>query len=292
MSTILKALRRLEEDKRVQTERSLEEAVVEPSARSRGRSLTVWAWAAGGGAAALCLLFWSTSDRWLRDADPEPAAPAPVAVAPAPPPVPVRIEDAPRPPPGEPVPLRAPDTANRIEAFENPRQVRREMQRLAGAPIEPLEDPASEEEETGAAAPPAPKPAARAKPAPKPVAEVKTAPEPPRVAPPERVASAAVATPAREPEPEVTAEPSPAVGLAPVAVVTRERMPDVEVRRISWHPNPDRRAAVFQVEGQSGPVRMGEGDTVAGFTIAEIGISEVELVRDGVTTRRRIGAAN
>jgi hypothetical protein len=62
------------------------------------------------------------------------------------------------------------------------------------------------------------------------------------------------------------------------------------VRQIIWHPTPSRRVAVFAVEGDSVPQRIGEGGVVGGFTVAKIGLSDVELVRDGVAVVRRVGA--
>jgi hypothetical protein len=37
------------------------------------------------------------------------------------------------------------------------------------------------------------------------------------------------------------------------------------------------------------PQRLAEGDVVAGFTVVEIGLSEVWLERDGVSLKRRVG---
>jgi hypothetical protein len=64
------------------------------------------------------------------------------------------------------------------------------------------------------------------------------------------------------------------------------------VQQIIWHPTPNRRVAVLQVEGDASPRRVGEGDVVAGFTVAKIGLSDVELVRDGVTVTRRLGSSS
>ena len=66
-------------------------------------------------------------------------------------------------------------------------------------------------------------------------------------------------------------------------------MPTLRVTRTIWHPNPDRRVAVVQLLGRP-PQRLGEGDVVAGFTVVQIGLAEVELERDGVVLQRRVGA--
>ena len=76
---------------------------------------------------------------------------------------------------------------------------------------------------------------------------------------------------------------------ADVEVLERGPMPTLRVTRTIWHPSPDRRVAVVQLLGRP-PQRLGEGDVVAGFTVLQIGLAEVELERDGVILERRVGA--
>jgi hypothetical protein len=62
------------------------------------------------------------------------------------------------------------------------------------------------------------------------------------------------------------------------------------VQQIIWHPRAERRVAVVSVKGESAPRRLGEGEEVAGYTIARIGVSDIELTRDGISTKRRVGS--
>lgn len=287
MSTILKALRRLEEDKRSQASMSLEEAVVEPERATR-RRVDVWVGGAAMAIAGLTALLFATSGVWLPDEDTEPLRVASTPVPAEPPaPAPIKIEDAPRPPPGAPVPLRAPSAENRIEVFANPEDVRDEMRLAAAAPV--AEPPEAEEavvSDVPAAPPVVPSPA----PAPPPRA-TQVAKAPPAPAP-ASVSAPAPSPPSSDPEPISPERPiaeSTVQPVGPVEIIERKPQPDVAVRQISWHPNPDRRFAELQVVGGAGPIRLREGGRIAGFTIAEIGISEVELVRDGVALRRRVG---
>ncbi len=66
-------------------------------------------------------------------------------------------------------------------------------------------------------------------------------------------------------------------------------MPIFSVSRTIWHPDPARRVAVVKLLGRPSQ-RLGEGDVVAGFTVVEIGLTGVELERDGVVLKRRVGA--
>lgn len=308
MSTILKALRRLEEDKRAQAAMSLDQAVLDPAAPAsprRGIGLGV----AAGVMAALGVIAiaWSLSGLWLTGGEgglsqiqassakaAPPALETPSRVvkrdAGKPPGALERIEDAPRPPPVDPIPLTPSTAAARVEVFANPDEIRGELQRLVGGSARQVDasgpDPAT-------AAAPDPEPAALVarqlaedvaakKSAPAPVAPKRAAKAP---APePVAVAKALIPAPAAvsAPVPEPVAEPS-------VAVIERKPPPEIVVREIIWHPNPARRIAVVELDGVESD-RLAEGDEIAGFTIAEIGLSDVELVRDGVTTKRRIGS--
>jgi hypothetical protein len=99
----------------------------------------------------------------------------------------------------------------------------------------------------------------------------------------------AAVEPAAPPVVPAAAKPSRAVPEAEVEVLERRHMPSLRVTRTIWHPNPDRRVAVVQLLGRP-PQKLGEGDVVAGFTVVEIGLADVELERDGVILQRRVGA--
>ena len=281
MSTILKALRRLEADKRAEATRSLDEAVLDTAAPVRSaRGLGARAAAGIMVAIGVIAIVGSLSGFWLEAPEgtpaSTPAAPANTVdtvetieqAAPEPELPVVQREGAlpgtlaealarvKRPPIMKPVPQMPSPAAAPIEILGNPEETRHEMQRLAARPIVRVDEP---EPVTGSSAEPALAP----------VVEMPTPARPPAV-----VARVPGPTPAPRPR---------------VAGVPRERMPGIAVQEIIWHPNPIRRIAVFEVDGAK-PERHGEGDEIAGFTIAEIGLSDVVLVRDGVPLRRRIGA--
>jgi hypothetical protein len=274
MSTILKALRRLEEDKRARAAPSLDEAVLEPAAASRRSSSGGLAVSLGAGAAAaigVVAIAWSLSDLWIpRTQEPAPATPVAALQTPpqeSAPTVTVAIVDAPRPPPITPVPIAQPSPLKRTQAIEK---------RIAAG-----QKPASAPTEA---------------PAPAPETVVAKVPERPAAvsAPAPRSVRRSVAKPASVPPPapeSVVAKstPQPAPAPARVEIVERSPVPELAVQQILWHPTPSRRIAVFEVEGE-GSHRIGEGQVVAGFTVAKIGISQVDLVRDGVELKRRVGS--
>ncbi len=403
MSTILKALRRLEEDKRARAAMSLDQAVLEPAVPQRPRNL--WVGLGAGIAATLgaIAIAWSLSSLWL------PAARSPmVAAEPSPPrasgeaeavalagapeqtlqPI-VPADPAASPGAGQPpaasLRIEPSTAAKRMEVFAKAQEVRREMQRLADAPVEgspgadantaaaananananAKADAKAEAVAAGATAgdvaaasagvrrAPSARVPVRGKNAPKVKSDVLAARQ-------ERAKSAAASARAPEPAAAVSASPpsvavqksaaavsgssasvasqksasvasggsagvaapksasaakpsspastksasgssvasksgssaSAAAAVAKVAVVERASDAVLSVQQIIWHPTPNRRVAVLQVEGDASPRRVGEGDVVAGFTVAKIGLSDVELVRDGVTVTRRLGSSS
>ncbi len=289
MSTILKALRRLEEDKRTRAAQSLEEAVLEPEAGSRRRGLPVKVGVGVVVALGVSTIVWFLVSLWLpsetetvaRQAPPPPGITAESTLAkvtPKPPQVP-RV--APRPPATAPVPLRTTTAESRVGALPNPAEIRAEMQRLVAATA-----PSFAEETV------------------KPVVEsAPSALEPKQSEPPEapvvarrQAAPAPVPVPAQKPTAEpISSEPrsakaKPAPALVPEpAVIDRRPIPEFAVQQIIWHPTAARRVAVFEIDGEASLLRIGEGGIVAGFTVAKIGLSAVELVRDGVALERRVG---
>ncbi len=297
MSTILKALRRLEEDKRTRAAQSLEEAVLEPEAGSRRRGLPVKVGVGVVVALGVSTIVWFLVSLWLPSETETVArqAPAPLGITaestlakatPNPPQVP-RI--APRPPPTAPVPLRKTTAESRVEALPNPAEIRAEMQRLVAATAPSLAEEIA-------------KPVAKE--TVKPVVEsAPSAPEPKQAEPPEapvvarrQAAPAPVPVPAQKPTAEpispeprfAKAKPAPALVPEP-AVIDRRPIPEFAVQQIIWHPTAARRVAVFEIDGEASLLRIGEGGIVAGFTVAKIGLSAVELVRDGVALERRVG---
>ncbi len=243
MSTILKALRRLEEDKRTRAAQSLEEAVLEPEAGSRRRGLPVKVGAGVVVALGVSTIVWFLVSLWLpsetetvaRQAPPPPGITAESTLAkvtPKPPQVP-RV--APRPPATAPVPLRKTTAESPVDALPNPAEIRAEMQRLVAATA-----PSFAEEIV------------------KPVVEsAPSALEPKQSEPPEapvvakrEAALAPVPVPAQKPTAEpISSEPLFAgAKLAPdlvpePAVIDRRPIPEFAVQQIIWHPTAARRVA-------------------------------------------------
>ena len=284
MSTILKALRRLEEDERAQAPVSLDEALLESPARER-HGLRVGTALATVSAALVGVIAvaWSLSGLWLPGSeslpeslplDPaatqESAAPEVQVVqsqAANPPPVPELVVVVPASPP-----LQA-----RVKVFPNPDEIRREMQRLVGGAIQRAEQQAAE---TAAEAESAARPEG--------VEEVSD-PKP------------AVAPVAKKPQEFVVAHVPLEVAKAPSAPVPELSLPEsmpVEiqppaaefvVQEIIWHPNPARRIVVVRID-EATSRRLGEGDENSGFKVVEIGLSEVELLHGGAVLRRGMAA--
>ena len=132
----------------------------------------------------------------------------------------------------------------------------------------------------------------------------------PRDAAPERVAAAAgaalpemptAAPQPVEPKPRVegakptapaapreTAPPRVAKTLAPAAISkSSEAASDVHVTRTQWHPEPARRSADLDVAGRRQSVH--EGDVVDEYVVTEIRPSGVVLTHDGERVERSIG---
>jgi hypothetical protein len=283
MSTILKALRRLEDDKRAQETRSLDQAVLEPAAPVRSaRGIRTRVAAGVMAAAGVIAIAWALSGFQLAPPEstpaPTPAAPAntvdrlesaapePEKAAPEPEKAVVYREEgrprtitgvlarAKKPPILKAFPYKPADTSAPVEILEDPDETRRELQRGAGRPSVRVEEPELAPRDT-------------AEPA-----EVVETPAPAHSPP----VAVKVPRPAAVPEP-------------PVAVIQQARTSGISVKEIFWHPTPVRRVAVFEIDGAR-PQRAGEGDEIAGFTIGEIGLSDVELVRDGIALKRRIGS--
>jgi hypothetical protein len=77
-----------------------------------------------------------------------------------------------------------------------------------------------------------------------------------------------------------------------IPTVVRSQVPDVLVKRTVWHPDGTRREAVVEVLGGEVPrtVRMREGESLGALQLAEIRPSSVTFIHDGVELMRRVGA--
>jgi len=323
MSTILKALRKLEQDRSVQGERPLREEVAistgqPPPERSRRPRAWVLFGAAGvllfglGLGAAFVLLepgsFAESPSGPLAAAAPEGgggSAPARSDAA-------SRGASAPRDgaagsaSPGEPAPApvaRSTADAGGLspEALASEVALVRpiEPRRLFEEEPAPAPEPARAAEAPGPSARSAPPPAESTRPAPEPA---ETAPAPTREAapaaagPPEPARTAAVsAAPAAASAPSapgVSPVPDPPAPAAEPArqpgTAAGERLPDVFVERTVWHPSADRRTAVLVVDGRRG-LTLREGDRVGPLRIESIEPSGVVFDHAGVDLRQAVG---
>ncbi len=254
MSTILKALRRLEQEKGAQDGRPLKDAVTASSdVRSRRRfpllALMLAASALGLGLGASVLWLWPLAGAEIQVAQTQPRE----VVAPAAPPAPAM--------PAAPVVA-------------------------AALPVIPEPSP-----EVSVASPPPPSAAALASPVAvvaRPEPPRAAEPEPPIQALP--VAQPAKpAAPERGSLPPFARKPPRAAvkPTAPAPVV----VPGVLVSSTVWHPQRDRRLARVALEG--GAAReLHEGDAIGSLVISEIGPSSVVFLHDGVELRRRVGVKN
>ena len=315
MSTILKALRRLEEEKSASGSRPLREEIAKPpfsAGPPPRRGLPVVGLAIGF---ALLLGF---ATWWLLP--PEAADEPTIAGTAAEAGNLARVESE---------PASAERSAARrsvarssvaadgppAEAFSSPVEVVPRPTVTPRVPIElsPREAPAEVAAapvpepvapSTKAKAPPKP-PVVAVAPTPKPRPVSRPAPRPsatPEVAAPsapaervpavaERPARVAVAP---KPDPPPTPEAVKPAPVAPAPLPVEPTPPVVAAPRIRvdktlWHPQRDRREAVVGLEGAA-VRRVHEGDVVGRFVVSEIQPSGVVFESDGTTLRRGIGA--
>ena len=299
MSTILKALERLEKEKQGGAPKpgsATELAVVRPGVPQEPRRR--WVWLAGGvGALALT----GVLALWLRPFVIEPTAELespqvgvrtsliPPAVPPASeePVAVAAVEPAPAPVPAAPG-VEPPQTAPAV---------------APAAPVEPAPlaavAPVAEAQPTLPGVAPG-EPAPIPEPAP-------GSPEPARAEVP------VVATPAPEPEPVAIDEPEPGPALVepaappppparealrprpaepkprPAPVVARAPDPQLAVERTIWHPDATRRRAYVRLEGRAS-TELREGDSLGGIAVRRIEPSGVVFVVEGRELRRAVGA--
>ncbi len=309
MSTILKALQRLEDEKSANAERSLNEQVVarHPPPDPERRGLKIGAVAIGGLAvAAAALFFWFTREDpavEMAMESPPPAA-APVAAQQ------VAAEKPRRKPSARPAPA-APAQQPSSEVEVSP--VVEVVKRLDAPPADsaaPVVSPkrAAQPAQVGAV-PPARRPSARKpepqvvreaaqpKPAPEQVANAKpavaaqvledSASAKPVSAPPAAIEIAAVV-----PKPAAAAESA----STPVAirdleqkVIQRAKLPTLSVEKTIWHPNADRRVAVLKLIDTDEVLRLKEGDAVGPLVVKVIKPGSVLFDHDGIEIVYNVG---
>lgn len=275
MSTILKALRRLESE-RTRPGRSLREEVMEPRARARRARgplpvlplllVTGVALLVGGGLAAGWSIFFAGEEPAVSAAEPS------VAPGAAAHPGPARETGTARVAPAPPAARRPIGIAD-----EAPPDARSRATALAPAPSDRAAGPPPPAAQRPALAPPpsapqpAPAPTPPAAPTPRPAARetARAAPAPEPRAP--------VREPVIDPDVQVIARPQP------------PPLPDLRVAQTRWHPQADRRVAVVEVAGHAGTLELHEGDAVGGLVVVRIDPSGVVFRHGRSEIRERVG---
>ena len=325
MSTILKALHRLERDKDAQETQPLREQVAKTPARRRGWSSWLVAGAtltAGIAAGAAALLLWpgsgpetpeagqgvqSEQSRPQADAQPGAAERGPRASA-----AERRTQgaDGERSPGETAAERRARRRARRAEAEPSQPQARVASAERAEAepsevlPAQGLRPP--EGTDGGAAAPRSEAEPSRPGPSKESSPEADPS-EPPPFSPaaqpgsesaelrPEALASRVEVVERVEESPRAQ-QPEGREGTPeapPPAVANRLRrapVPEVFVLRTVWHPDAERRVAEVEVRGRPEAVRLHEGDAVGPLVVGRIEPSGVVFLHEQVELRRRVGA--
>jgi hypothetical protein len=322
VSTILKALRRLDEQRRSETApRTLEEQVLAggaggaarggPDARTRRRAIRL----AGGALGVLAAA--GASVLWLSREEPAVAVAVsqPERVAAAPPPaLPAAVARAPRESlPAQGAPIAGEELDSTVRSALRPQSTRGDgalgssaasARPAAGNQPEPNigVEPANAGEEGAPVAATPTRFAVRSAreepraPAPAPAAQREVTPsaEPPQRAPlPE--AQSEISPAPREPEPQPIAQEQPAaaprVPAEPepdVAVVAHR--PEIWVESTEWHPSPEKRSARVRI-GEDIARILREGDAVDGVVVKEIRPSGVVFLHEGAEFKRGVGGS-
>ena len=311
MSTILKALQRLEDEKSADTERSLDEQVVahRPTPTPERRGLRIGAAVIGGLAvAAAAFLFWLTREE--PDAEVAMESPPP-ATAPA---VAATAEVAAKKPRRKPAARPAPAARKQRDSAEVEVSSVVEVVELLDAPPADSAAPAAAPNRTipaaktgtkrparrrsarnpepqvarGAAEPKsAPKQVANAKP---PVTEISgnSAPAKPAPTPPAPVEVAVVAA---KPAPTAVSASIPAPIREPEQkVIRRAKLPALSVEKTIWHPDAYRRVAVVKLIDAEEVLHLKEGDAVGPLVVKTIKPGSVLFNHDNIEIVYNVGS--
>ena len=316
MSTILKALQRLEDEKSADAERSLDEQVVarRPPPAPERRGLKIGAVVIGGLAvAAVAFLFWLTREE--PDAEVAMESPPPAAAPAAAATTKVAAEKPRRRPSARPAPAaREQQDSSEVEVSSVVEVVKRldappaDSAAPAAAPAAaraqhgqpkpaPSGPPAgggvraspSPRVARGAAEPrPAPKQVANAKP---PVTEIseKPAPAKPAPAPPAPVEVAVVAA---KPAPTAVSASIPAPIREPEQkVVQRAKLPALSIEKTIWHPDAGIGASpVVKLVDAEEVLHLKEGDAIGPLVVKTINPGSVLFNHDSIEIRYNVGS--
>jgi hypothetical protein len=319
VSTILKALQRLEDEKSEGVERSLDEQVVShhllPDPEPNRRGLKIGIAAIGSLAvAAAAFLLWPTRE------DPDAvvameSTPAEVASVAAPAPAKQKVAaEKPR----RKIPARTKPAAHvqaelsEAEAAAIVEVVKRldEQPADSGAPAaSPNRVATAAEPKRSARRPNTRKPepqtadrAAKSRPAAEQVADAKPvaiqksepvataksvepAPVKAEPAPPEPIEIAAVAP---KPAPVPESIPAP-VREFEQRVIQRAKLPSLRVEKTIWHPDTDRRIAIVKLIDAEEVLRLKEGDAIGPLVVESIKPGSVLFNHDGIEIRYNVG---
>lgn len=273
MSTILKALRRLEEDRRNQDERSLRDRILSKDGRAgseTGEKGPQGAVLAGVGMFALLaagFLGWWVLAGKPRGAPPlfvEDAAVVSRDMATG---GPANAAAVALPPVSAPTPVAQAAASSRDVEASIPQVVR-------------VEPPPGIAEDIGLVTRPAER------------AAVEMAPPVERA----RAPSPAPRAIAAKPKPNLRPLAKPASSLEAttrevpaIRQIERLPMPEFVVLRTVWHPEASRRVAMIRLSGQSAAKAFGQGEAMGVLEIVEIQPASVLFRRDGVEIERRVG---
>jgi len=136
-----------------------------------------------------------------------------------------------------------------------------------------------------------PEPLARARPAAPPLRAA--APEHPARAPRAQAARAAAPPPAAPQEAATPREPAAAAAPPPPTPdpvpAVRHALPELTVAGTVWHPDAARRTARVELTGREEPLELREGDAVGSLVVKTIEPSGVVFRMGEVEVRRRVG---
>jgi hypothetical protein len=318
VSTILKALQRLEDEKSAGAARSLDEQVVahhsSPDPEPNRRGLKIGIVAIGGLAvAAAGFLLWPSRenpDAVVATAD------APVAVAPVGAPAPAKpvVAERPRRKP----PARTQPAARRQEELSEAEAaaIVEVVKRLDAEPADSGVHDAAPNRVVPAAEPRRSdrRPSAR-KPAPE-IANGDTSPrtaaaqvasdesaaiqnaKPVATAKSEESAPAKPEAPAPIEIAAVVPEPAPAAAPASIPkpiqeparkVIRRAKLPSLSIQKTIWHPDTDRRIAIVKLADAEEVMRLKEGDAIGPLVVESIKPGSVLFNHDGIEIRYNVG---
>jgi hypothetical protein len=323
VSTILKALQRLEDEKRAGKDRSLNEQVV--ARRSAVAVKSRWAvmgvsLLGGIAVGSTALYFWPDAGAPAADVTSEAAAPVVASSASQPQPE-QRVPEAPAKPPRAAQAKKNEQTANRATTPELPMvEVVNRLDEKPAAESVLAESSDPKLDALGKNRPGDRLQAARERAKqrtgstpseptdPRPVAAVsKPLPEPPAAEPPVVIAAAdptaiAAGTAAQMIEkaaviadpPRGAAGPSQPISAStspprPSKVIQRAEIPLISVGKTVWHPDADRRSAIVELTESGESLQLKEGDAIGPLVIETIKPSGVLFIHDGVEIEYRVG---